>query len=134
LIARFVSHFLLEFTHMRLNSILAASIVAAGLVFSVATPVSIAQASDVTEAQIAAAKTPADHEAIAAKYDAEAKAADEMAANHESMATAYKASNAKGTQSMAGHCNRLVAQYRDAAKEYRALATEHRSMASAAVK
>jgi hypothetical protein len=119
---------------MRFNSILAASIVASGLVFSVATPVSIAQASDVTEAQIAAAKTPADHEAIAAKYDAEAKAADEMAANHESMAKAYKAGNAKGGQSMAGHCNLLVTKYRDAAKEYRSLATEHRAMASAVVK
>jgi hypothetical protein len=119
---------------MRFNSILAASIVAAGLAFSVAAPVSIAQASDVTEAQIAAARTPADHEAIAAKYDAEAKAADEMAASHESMAKAYKAGNVKGGQSMAGHCNLLVTRYHDAAKEYRALATEHRAMASAADK
>ena len=119
---------------MRFNSIFAASLVAAGLVFSVATPVSIAQAADVTEAQIAAARTPADHEAIAAKSDAEAKAADEMAANHESMAKAYKAAGAKGTQSMASHCNRLVAQYRDAATEYRALATEHRAMAKPTVK
>lgn len=119
---------------MRFNSMFAASIVAAGLVFSVATPVSVAQAADVTEAQIAAARTPADHEAIAAKYDAEAKAADEMAANHESMAKAYKAAGAKGTQSMVSHCNRLVTQYRAAATEYRALATEHRAMAKAAVK
>ena len=73
---------------MRFNSMFAASIVAAGLVFSVTTPVSIAQAMDVTEAQITAARTPADHEAIAAAYDAEAKAADEMAANHETMAKA----------------------------------------------
>jgi hypothetical protein len=119
---------------MHLNSIFAASIVAAGLVFSVATPVSIAQAADVTEAQIAAAKTPADHEAIAAQYDAEAKAADEMAASHESMAKAYKAANLKGTQSMASHCSRLVTQYQTAAKEYRALATEHRALGKAAVK
>ncbi len=119
---------------MRSNSMFAASLVAASLVFAIATPVSFAQAADVTEAQIAAARTPADHEAIAAKYDAEAKAADEMVANHESMAKAYKAAGAKGTQSMASHCNRLVTQYREAAKEYRALATEHRAMAKAAVK
>lgn len=118
---------------MRLNSMFAASIVAAGLVLSVATPASIAQAADLTEAQIAAARTPADHEAIAAKYDAEAKAADVMAANHESMAKAYKAAGAKGTRSMAAHCNRLVTQYREAAKEYRALAAEHRAMAQSAV-
>jgi len=120
---------------MRFNSMFAASIVAAGLVFSVTTPVSIAQAMDVTEAQITAARTPADHEAIAAAYDAEAKAADEMAANHETMAKAYKSAGAKGgTQSMASHCGRLVTQYRAVAQEYRALATGHRAMAKAAVK
>jgi len=113
----------------------AASIVAAGLVFSVATPGSIAQAAHVTEAQIAAARTPADHEAIAAAYDAEAKAADEMAANHETMSRAYKSAGAKGgMQSMVSHCGRLATQYRAAAQEYRALATEHRAMAKAAVK
>lgn len=119
---------------MRFNPIFATSIVAAGLVFSVATPISIAQAADVTEAQIAAAKTPADHEAIAAQYDAEAKAADEMAANHESMGKSYKAAGFKGTQSMAAHCNRLVTKYQDAAKEYRGLAAEHRAMGQAAGK
>jgi hypothetical protein len=113
----------------------AASIVAAGLIVSVVNPVSIAQAADVTEAQIAAARTPADHQAIAAAYDAEAKAADEMAADHETMAKAYKSAGAKGgTQSMVSHCGRLVTQYRAAAQEYRALATEHRAMAKAAIK
>ena len=120
---------------MRLNPMFAASIVAAGLVFSVATPVSTAHAAEVTEAQITAARTPADHEAIAAAYDAEAKAADEMAANHESMAKAYKSAGGKGgTQSMVSHCGRLVTQYRAAAQEYRALATEHRALAKAAAK
>ena len=120
---------------MRCNSILVASIVATGLVFSLATPVSIVQAAEVTEAQIAGARTPAEHEAIAASYDAEAKAAEAIAANHEMMGKAYKAKGAKaGTQSMVMHCNRLVTQYRAAAQEYRALATEHRAMAKTAVK
>jgi len=39
--------------------------------------------ADVTEAQIAAAKTPADHEAIAKAYDAEAAAAEAKAKAHE---------------------------------------------------
>jgi len=124
---------------MRFNSIFAASIVAAGLVFSVATPVSIAQAAGVTEAQIAAARTAADHEAIAASYDAEAKAAEETAARHESMAKTYKSAGAMGTkggsrQAMISHCNRLVTQYRAAAQEYRSLATEHRAMAKTPAK
>ncbi len=120
---------------MRFNPMFAASIVAAGFAFAVVTPVAIVQAAEVTVAQIAAARTPADHEAIAASYDAEAKAADEMAANHEAMAKAYKSAGAKGgTQSMVSHCNRLVTEFQAAAKEYRSLATEHRAMAKAAVK
>ena len=103
--------------------------------FIIATPASIVQAAEITEAQIAAARNPADHEAIAASYDAEAKAAEAIAANHEMMGKAYKAKGAKaGTQSMVMHCNRLVTQYRAAAQEYRALATEHRAMAKTAVK
>ena len=48
-----------------------------------------AATADVTEAQIAAAKTPADHEAIAKAYDAEA--AEAKAKAHEGMARTYRA-------------------------------------------
>ena len=44
----------------------------------------------VTAAQIQAAKTPADHEAIAVAYDKEAARFDDMANEHVSMAKAYK--------------------------------------------
>ena len=47
-------------------------------------------AEHVDSAQIAAAKTPADHEAIAKSYDAEAVAADAKATAHESMAKTYR--------------------------------------------
>jgi len=121
---------------MRFNSMFAASVVAVGLVLSVTTPFAIVQAADVTEAQVAAARTAADHEAIAASYDAEAKAAEGKAADHESMAKAYTgASGMKGgRQAMVSHCDRLVTEYRAAAKEYRAMAAEHREMAKTAGK
>ena len=85
----------------------------------------------VDAAQIAAAKTPGDHEAIAKSYDAEAIAADEKAAAHEAMARTYRVGGApKGNhRAMAGHCNRLVKLYRSVAKENRLLAAGHRQMA-----
>jgi len=90
----------------------------------------------VTEAQVAAASTPGDHEAIAQAYDTEAAAAEARAQAHDKMAKTYmmggspKASPAP----MASHCDRLASSYRAAAADYRALATEHRKLAAAASK
>lgn len=85
----------------------------------------------VDAAQIAAAKTPADHEAIAKSYDAEAAAADAKAAAHESMAKTYRLGGSpKGSHTaMAAHCEKLVNQYRSVAEENRQLAATHRQMA-----
>lgn len=90
-----------------------------------------AGAATVTPAQIEAAKTTADHEAIAAAYDKEAAAADAKAAAHESMAKTYQAGGSpKGSHTaMAGHCEKLVKQYRAVAEENRQLAAAHRQMA-----
>ena len=93
--------------------------------------------ADVTEAQIAAAKTPADHEAIAKSYDADAAAAQAEASKHEAMARAYGTAGGPkktGPNSMVRHCERLVKSYTDAAADYRALAAEHRRMAQDAAK
>lgn len=93
--------------------------------------------ADVTEAQIAAAKTPADHEAIAKAYDAEAAAADAKAREHEGMARMYRAGGGTpkaSSTAMVGHCDRLMKDYSAAAVEYRALAAEHRKLAAAGTK
>ncbi len=88
--------------------------------------------SSVTAAQIQAAKTPADHEAIAVAYDNEAARFDAMAAKHASMSKAYKA--AATTQqglhgaAMGSHCEKLVKTYKNAAEENRQMAAEHRKM------
>ncbi len=99
--------------------------------------VPLAAVADVTEAQIAAARTPADHEAIAKSYDADAAAAEATASKHETMARAYHSAGGPkktGPTSTVRHCERLVRSYTDAAADYRALAAEHRSMAQDAAK
>jgi hypothetical protein len=93
--------------------------------------------ADVTEAQIAAAKTPADHEAIAKAYDEEAAAAEAKAQAHEGMARIYRAGGGAPKASptaMVRHCDRLMKSYSAAAVEYRALAAEHRKMAAGGAK
>lgn len=94
-----------------------------------------AGATVVTPAQIAAAKTPADHEAIAAEYDKEAARLDGMAQEHEQMAKAYRSAETKkgmDSSAMHAHCAKLAKQFSEAAKETRDLAAEHRKMAASA--
>jgi hypothetical protein len=110
--------------------------IAATLAFCLASP--LPAAAEVTEAQIAAAKTPADHEAIAKSYEADAVTAEAKAKEHETMARKYRSigspkSNANSSP-MVRHCERLVKSYTDAAADYRALAAEHQSMAKDAAK
>jgi hypothetical protein len=94
--------------------------------------------SPVTSAQIQAAKTTADHEAIAVAFDKEAARFDAMAKDHASMAKAYKAAatTQKGMNgpAMGMHCDQLVDTYKKAADENRQMAAEHRAMAKAAGK
>lgn len=82
------------------------------------------------------AETAADHEALAAYYEGEAKTARAMAERHRSMGERYrnppKPAGLKGVRmrSMPQHCDRLAASYEAAAKEYEAMAAEHREAAS----
>jgi hypothetical protein len=85
------------------------------------------------------AKTAADHEAIAAYYDAEAKAARATVERHRAMAAAYarppKAPAGKGERSslyrmMPRHCDDLIKDYEAAAHEYEAMAAAHRKAAN----
>lgn len=73
---------------------------------------------------IASATTPADHEAIAAYYDNEAAENHKMVVYHAGMKNIFtKAPNQF-------HCNSLIKQYRAAAEADKALAAQHRAMAS----
>lgn len=89
------------------------------------------QHDPVSATQIEAAKTAADHEAIALAYEAEATAASDKAVQHEAMARTYRAGGPpkESRTSMAGHCERLATQYKAIADENRQLAAAHRGMA-----
>jgi hypothetical protein len=86
--------------------------------------------------KVQSAKTPADHEAIAAYYDQQAAAAKKKAAEHEKMAATYTGggtSIGKGyPAAMPQHCQALAKSYNDEAAHYAAMAQAHRELAKSA--
>ena len=80
--------------------------------------------------KIEAARTPADHEAIASHYTKEAAVAKSIAESHRKMARAYQGQiYQRGGAGMAAHCHSIVRAQETAAGEYEALAAMHRDMA-----
>ena len=93
----------------------------------------VAIGETVTPAQIEAATTAAQHEAIAQSYEQEAAASEKKADGHAKMAQTYRLGMQKlPGASMANHCKRLEKDFRSAAAEYRMMAAEHRKMATKA--
>jgi hypothetical protein len=92
-----------------------------------------AGSTELDPARIEAAKTSADHQAIAKAYEAEAAAFEKKAEMHKNLAQTYGAPGGKPWQaSQAKHCDSVAASLKTAAQEDRALAAEHRNMAKAA--
>ena len=90
-------------------------------------------AYSVTPEKIAAAKSKADHEALANSYEQEAKALDARAADHEALAKAYaELAYLKDKPGLIAHCASLVDRYRAAARETRELARAHQELAARA--
>jgi hypothetical protein len=84
-------------------------------------------------AKIEAAKTPAEHEAIAKAYEAEALSIEKMAEMHKNLAETYGQPGGKPWQAkQAKHCDSVAASLKTAAQEERALAAEHHKMAKEA--
>ncbi|MGR9043705.1 MAG: hypothetical protein ACU83N_00320 [Gammaproteobacteria bacterium] len=78
------------------------------------------------------AQTKGDHEAVAARYDAEAQALMEKARKHEKLASVYEQTdNPKMTMGgdAARHCRAIAQKLREAAADNTALANMHRQMA-----
>lgn len=71
---------------------------------------------------IASAKTPAEHELIAAYYDHEAAENEKLLALHRASINIYS----KGNNQL--HCRDLIKAYEQAARENKALAAFHREM------
>jgi len=105
-------------------------IVATGLVLGALS----ASAAVPDPATVAAAKTAADHEAIAKGYEEEAGALDKLAATHSNLGETYtKQGGGKSLQAaQAKHCDSVALKLAAAAKEERALAAQHHKMAKSA--
>jgi hypothetical protein len=83
-------------------------------------------------AKIAAAKTPADHEAIAKSYEDEAASLEKMAEMHKNLGDTYAQPGGKPWQAaQAKHCRSVASELAAAAKNERALAAEHHKLAKA---
>ena len=86
---------------------------------------------DNVEAALAAAKTPADHQALAAYFTAKAKEAQANVEMHQRMSGLF---GGKGKQSWEAHCHALMKTYGEQAKDYTALAKEQTAVAEALAK
>jgi len=93
---------------------------------------SVAQDSKNLEQMITEAKTPADHEAIAAYYEKEAQEAHKKHAEHQRMEEWYKKNAALNKSGFSTHCDLIATNFDKTAKEYEALAKLHKDLAKAA--
>ncbi len=95
----------------------------------------VAQQTVVTDDNLdqatASAKTPADHEAIAAYYDKEAADNENKAKIHHAQHHIYEKFHLKVGTDMGPHCDALAKEYQRAADQDKALAAGHREMAKA---
>lgn len=83
------------------------------------------------EQMITGAKTPADHEALAASYDKEAQEARRKQAEHLKMKEWYEKHPAMNKTGFSFHCQQIASQFQKMAEEYEAIAKMHRDMAKA---
>ncbi len=90
--------------------------------------------SQAIQQKIEAARTPADHEALAEYYVKEAAAARAKAEDHRNMAKRYGSwpPSGRGGASWAAHCDAAASSYADIARRYDTMAAEHRQMAAQA--
>ena len=75
---------------------------------------------------IETADTPEDHLKIAEYYEEQAVMMEKKATLHEAMAKAYQGGKMAG---MPSHCDKLAADSKASAEQYRDMAAEHRKMA-----
>ena len=107
-----------------------AAVAGLGLMVVISLPFVLAQPGDTIEQQIREANTPADHQALAAWYEKEAQAAQQLASKHFMMRDVYAAARAMERKDQAGeHCAFVAKKYQDMAKEYETLAAIHRMVA-----
>jgi hypothetical protein len=88
------------------------------------------------DALVSGAKTAADHQALASRYDQEAAQAKAKAAEHRHMGQTYKSySGGKGGlggSSMPRHCENLAKSFDEQARMYETMAATERQLAKTA--
>jgi hypothetical protein len=77
-------------------------------------------------AAVEAAKTPADHQALAAYFTSKAEAAMAKAEMHKRMAVAF---SGKMRENLQMHCNALIRSYKQQAKDFTEMAKEQEKLA-----
>lgn len=112
----------------RIRLALGAVLAALLICFNVPTIRAFAKQHMVMSDMITMAKTPADHEKLAAHYEQEAKAARAKAEEHKKMAEAYRKAGGPLIEKLHidQHCDSLVKSFTEMADEFDALAkAEH---------
>jgi hypothetical protein len=101
-----------------------------GVIAFVYAPFSFADEWDDIPQKIREAKTPADHQALAAFYEKEAQKAHQLHTTHATMAATYSAARSMERHDQAGGDMVFVSkQYQEMAKQYEDLAAIHKTMA-----
>jgi hypothetical protein len=80
------------------------------------------------ESAMSAAKTPADHEALAAYFTSKAQEAQANIETHKRMSSLF---GGKGKSAWEAHCGSLIRTFEEQAKDYSALANEQLAVAKA---
>lgn len=111
----------------RTLTIVAIAVIVAGGLFTLSTPRAGAVEESDIEQMVSNAKTPADHEAIAAYYDKRAAESKASSARHKRLADRYR--NFMRMSEAKLHCDDLAKIDARAAEDYTALAAAHRAMA-----
>jgi hypothetical protein len=98
-----------------------------GIMMFVSLPEGIAGEGESIAQKVRDAKTPADHQAIAAFFEKEAQAAQQEAKLHGQLQDTY--AERPDMPMMVSHCEMLVKHYQEIAKELKTMAEMHKKMA-----
>jgi hypothetical protein len=107
-----------------------AMLVVLGMVALVSVPWGVAGEGKSIAQRVRDAKTPADHQAIAAVFEKEARAAQQRAKQHSQLKDVYAAK--PDMQMMVSHCDALVKHYQEIAKDLEDMGAMHKKMATMA--
>jgi hypothetical protein len=92
------------------------------------------RAEAVTDQNVAtamqAAKAPADFQALATYFQAQAQQATANAARHQAMMDVFSHSSGRSQPSWSAHCLNLLKSYKEQAQDYAALATAYEKLAA----